>query len=284
MNRKGALLFAAVAVFLLGPSGVARAVTPSQQGWWTAANLGVGPAGGFAPDVPAKGLLVQGGPTGPRAYAALVYDAGAATTGGRLTLQVTSNSITTSGSTLMVCPLTSATLQPEQGGPMADAPAYDCTRSVTATPDGGHYAFDVTPMLSLGTLAVAVLPTGATDRVVFDEPGSDSFVPATEPLPAEADASLPGDASFPGVSFDVGGSAAVPLPTPAATPVAPSTPAPAATSTPAGAPAGALLPVAGHLEDADPLAVVAAIAAALVGAGLWFGARRAAGRAVSSEA
>ena len=52
------------------------------------------------------------------------------------------------GTTLALCPLTEA-FTPAQGGPMADAPAYDCERSVdaAASGDGTTYTFEVAALV-----------------------------------------------------------------------------------------------------------------------------------------
>ena len=44
------------------------------------------------------------------------------------------NAVVTSGATLQVCPLLDPTIHAEQGGPMADAPQYDCAKSTTTSP------------------------------------------------------------------------------------------------------------------------------------------------------
>src|SRR5581483_2808404 len=129
-----------------GPS-LAQSVTtqgPTAQGWWTSTNPG-GPTTGLsvptAPDVPADALLVEGGPgstsgstdTGATAFAALGHLIPSGATGVTLSLGVASGTITTPGATLEICPLGTSSFIAEQGGPMDDAPTYDCSRHVTAT-------------------------------------------------------------------------------------------------------------------------------------------------------
>ena len=105
----------AIAMAFLVPS--AGADPPTQQGWWWTANQGPGPFGipvpppPPPPDVPADGLLVQGGSsdTSPSAYAAVVYDVPAGATVGQLTLAVTPNSGTTPAATVRACALTNPT-------------------------------------------------------------------------------------------------------------------------------------------------------------------------------
>ena len=183
--RRAAALSAAIVLVLVGTmdfaTRTATAESPDHQGWWTTSNPGPSPEGLptpaylAPPDVPPSGLLVQGGPNSPNAYAALIYQLPKGATLGQLTLKVDSNAATTSGTTLLVCPLVYPTIKAEQGGPMADAPQYNCAKKATAQPSGTSYRFDVAPLVSGGALTVAILPTNITDRVVFDQPGADSL-------------------------------------------------------------------------------------------------------------
>lgn len=177
------VVLAATSALVGGGAASARADTPVDRGWWTVANPGA-PAPVPAvtpPDVPAGGLLVQGGATDPAAFAGLVYEPAEGATPQQLVLKVVSPSATTPGAVLKVCPLTSPSLNAEQGGPIADAPAFDCTRSVTAAPDddGTGYTFNLRAVASAGAFGLAVLPTAPTDRVVFAEPAADSLVTGT---------------------------------------------------------------------------------------------------------
>jgi hypothetical protein len=190
--RPSSLAVASAAVAAVGVMGFAypaHAEAPAQQGWWTQANPALASQSGLpvpappAPaDVPANGLLVEGGSSAasPTAYAALAYQLPATATVGVLTLIVAPQSATTPNSTLRICPLTNPALNAEQGGPMTDAPAYDCTHSTTAhaSPSGNNFQFRVSTLASNGTLAVALLPTAPTDRVVFNQAGADSLTVA----------------------------------------------------------------------------------------------------------
>jgi hypothetical protein len=181
---KRRLAVAAAVLISLGTVSLpAYADAPAQQGWWTSANPGNSaavPVTAGGPDVPANGLLVEsaGSSPAPVAFAALVYDtvlpAGTAAT---LDLTVTAQSATTPGSTLELCPLATSSIQPEQGGPMTDAPKYDCTTHVTAavSSSGGSFHFDLAPLLNSAALAVAILPTANVERVVLDQPSGTSL-------------------------------------------------------------------------------------------------------------
>ena len=185
-----ALVGIALLCVCLGP-GLAEAAAPAQQGWWWLANPGLGVAPPAPPDVPDGGLYVQGGSSSasgsgdssPVAFSALVFaipDGSNATT---LVLQIASGSVKPAPA-LELCPLTAPKLaKPEQGGAMADAPAYSCNQWVTAGPDsaGSGYRFAVANMVRAGVLAVAVLPTSPLDRVALRGPGSSSLV--VEPAP-----------------------------------------------------------------------------------------------------
>ena len=94
------LLAWTVAMMAIGlTSTPARADAPRDQGWWAVTNP-LPPL----PDVPARGLLVQGGGGGaPTAVAAVLYELGPGTSVGNLTLGVAPNSLTTPKATLQLC-------------------------------------------------------------------------------------------------------------------------------------------------------------------------------------
>lgn len=176
--RAGLVSVAATAM-AAGMMANASADEPLQQGWWTASNPGGLPAAPapLPPDVPADGLLVQGGPSAPTAFAAVVYSFDNGATVGQLTLTVARPSATTPAAALQVCPLNSPDILGEQGGPMSDAPTYDCSNKATAQPDasGDNYKFTVTNLVAQGSLAVAILAVDPTTRVVLTKPGTSSL-------------------------------------------------------------------------------------------------------------
>ena len=285
----GALALAAVAGFTLG----AGAVAPSEQGWWTSTNLGgttqsLGVASPAPPDVTSNGLLIEGGPSAasPIAYAGLIYQVPSGATAGTLTLTVAPSSATTPNSTLEVCPLTIPLLIPEQGGPMSDAPAYDCTTNTTAkaSSSGDGFAFDVSKLASNGVLALAILPTSATDRVVFSQPSATSLAvtqstttsntapaPAagntgTAPAPAAGNTGSATSPTFgnPSSSF----SNPQPLATtPSSTPTATTQPVSHAIAPPP-------LPVASTLARANTAVVILVLVGLAAAAALWAAAGR----------
>jgi hypothetical protein len=204
MNRLARVLVSvfAAAVGGIGVASSAGAEAPDQQGWWTQTNPGLGsqtglevPATPVPADVPSNGLLLEGGssPDSPIAYAALVYQLPVGANATSLTLIVATGSASTPASTLQICALVTPYLNTEQGGPMGDAPAYDCSHSATAGPsaDGTSYRFQVAPLVTDGNLAIAILPTAMTDRVVLDQPDSNSLTVTAKPTPTNPAESAP---------------------------------------------------------------------------------------------
>jgi hypothetical protein len=196
MSRLARVLMSgfAAGVGVIGVTSSANAAAPDQQGWWTQTNAGLGSQTGLAvpappapADVPSNGLLIEGGasPASPTAYAALVYQLPVAANATSLTLTVATGSASTPASTLRICPLVNPNLNAEQGGPMGDAPAFDCSHSATAgaSANGTSYHFQVAPLVTGGNLAVAILPAATTDRVVFDRPDSNSLTVTANPTP-----------------------------------------------------------------------------------------------------
>ena len=215
MTKQRVAVVAAVflALVCLG-TAPSRAAAPRQQGWWTAS-----PVPG--PDVADDGLLVEGAAASPTSFAALVFDVASDATVGKLKLAVTPSSATIPNVALQLCPLAEPAIQPVQGGPMADAPEFDCATNVTAQPgsDGTTYEFDVASLLGDGVLAVAILGTTPADRVVLSAPDGNS-------LPVEQAATTStGDSPS---SAGVGSGSMNPdraFTTPAAPPPAPAVPA-----------------------------------------------------------
>lgn len=317
-----ALLVVAASVSLAAVSfsfgSTARADAPSSQGWWTSANPGsVGGLGPPAatpapPDVPSNGLLIQGGPTssagvgnaGAVAYAALAYDVPPGATVGKLTLAVAANSATTPSTTLELCPLTIQSFQSEEGGPMSDAPSYNCTNNVTAAAASNSYQFNASSLVSSGALVVAILPTSPADRVVLSQPDAQSLaVQATTDTTvaspvgtgsssgnfgstagtdtgasagaASPPVNLPSDTS--GVTSFPTGAAATPV---ASAPLSPALAQPKTTTNPSTSGANtALVSPAATSTGPKPWVGVIFLVVLLVAAALWMGA----GRSTSSE-
>jgi hypothetical protein len=219
-----------VAVLLAGGalafSSPAYADAPTAQGWWNAANMGLTQPPD-PPDVPADGLLLQGGLSGPSAYAALTFVLPLDVSAASLTLDVASTA--TQATAVQACPA-KAGWKPVQGGPLSDAPGYDCARSVAAvlSADGKQLLFrDVTGLATTeGALSIALIP-GESDRVALSKPTAAAL---TVQQAGTAAAPPPPPVAPPAV--DQGGIAAAP-PMPAAAAIVPVAPAPAPAAAPA---------------------------------------------------
>jgi hypothetical protein len=298
--RRLAVVLAGAAMALAAVAGLtlnAGAVATSEQGWWTTTNLGgttqsLGLPPPAPPDVPADGLLIEGGASAasPIAYAGLIYQVPSGAAAGTLTLTVAPDSVTTPESTLEVCPLTIPVLIPDQGGPLSDAPAYDCTTNTTAkaTSSGDGFTFDVSKLVSNGVLALAILPTSATDRVVFSQPSATSLAvtqsttttttaPAsatggTTPVPSQPPSVVGNTGSVTSPTFgnpSSGFSNPAPLATtPSSTPTASTKPAAQAIAPPP-------LPVASTLSQANPIEVILVLIGLTAAAVFWAAAGRA---------
>ena len=303
-------------------AGAAWAEAPVQAGWWTQANPGSiegTPTPPTPPDVPAGGLLVEGGTSsvsgssdsGPTAFGALVYQVPSGQSTFTLTLAVAPGSATTPSVAVELCGLSALGINAEEGGPMTDAPSFSCSTNVTAQPSssGDSYRFDVSKLVSAGSLAVAVLPTSPTDRVVLSKPGPTSLpfqVASSGPSSSGSDSGTAGgsaptsgdsssgtqvsagapapsaDALLPGSSAAVLSSPAEPAPsTPGAAVAGSAPPAPSPGSASTASSSFTAAPDAGGPDTggAKPLAVGLLIVAFLVGCGIWLAAWRAEARA-----
>jgi hypothetical protein len=249
----------------------AFAEAPAQQGWWIATNPGTVPGLGIGfpavapPDVPSNGLLVEGGASAssPVAYAGLIYQVPVGSAVGALTLDVASGSATTPDGTLELCQLVQPTLVPDEGGPMSDAPPYNCSKSVIGNPasSGAFYEFNVAPLVADGVLAVAILPTSSAERVVFDQPEAGSLA-----------ASAPA-VTVPSGSTGNSGAAPTPVATTSPTVTVPPPPAlPTPAFTPAPAPAVIPTPSLGAKSTSPTTVAAAAPFSSSVPAGLGGGA------------
>jgi hypothetical protein len=281
MRRRAVLpLIAVVAMAAVWLSAPAAATPPTRQGWWKARVVvaGLDLSALLAPptaDVPADGLLVAGGTTSnaPQAYAAVAYDLGGGALEGPLRLLPHPSAASVPGSGAMVCPLDNPVFQPSQGGFADTAPKYDCLGAVVATVDDkGAYVFDVTTLQREGIVAVAILPTTATSRIVFAVPGADSLpvgAAAAPTVPPPVNDTAPVVADTP--SFAPGGIVGTPPAARAPTVTTNDTPAAAPLPSPSAPVVSAIRAAAS--EGSAPRAYVMLALAALAGGGWIFAGR-----------
>lgn len=180
---RGLRLAIVIAGSMVMPAPPVAAVSSVTSGWWTTASTPV------PPDVPPDGLLVQS-TINPSAYAAASFVLDPAERPEALTLTVAPGAASNPVTIVRVCPLTER-FEPERGGAADAAPAYDCTQFVDASPTAGAYVFDVSKLPATGTLAVALLPTGPLDRVVFERPDAGSLSTTRANAPTEPPVNAP---------------------------------------------------------------------------------------------
>ena len=305
LQGTGALVLVIPALGVFGASASANA--PGQQGWWWQGNPGGVPQAGInpsapPPDVPTNGLLVEGGSgsatgasdSNPTAFAAVVYQLAQGDTATTLTLNVTSGSATTPSVTLELCPLANPALKAEQGGPMSDAPTFNCSTNATsqASSSGGSFKFDISKFASTEDLAVAILPTSPTDRVVFDQPTASSLAVQPGFSASSGSSTQPSvSAAAPSGASSAPSAASTALPgastSPAAVPPAIAATPSRSSSTQSGSNSGpsisgstdSFTPASSRTDRAKPVAVALILVVFAVGATSWLAAGRAAVRA-----
>jgi hypothetical protein len=270
----GAALVTVAVGWLAGP---VAADAPTQVGWWSRLNPGL-PVPVPVPVVPDGGLYVANDPSGPTAISALRY-AAADGTPGTLTLQFAGSPVGTPA--IVACRVTSA-WAPAAGGPMSQAPSYDCAEAVPGrvAADGTAVTWELPgSFATLGATEVALVPApdAGPFQAPFAKPSATSFVPGAAPAsPAESPG--PVAESEGAASFEPAPDAGAPLELPASggtfdLPPPPSPPAPAtAVGTPAARGGQVALPAvprvatpagSGRSDQALGFALLASLAAAL---------------------
>lgn len=288
----------AVATALPWSAPAAGAAELAHAGWWTTSPVPV------APDAGDGELVVQGSsrPDEPFAFAAVEFRVAPDESSPALVLAVAEGSASTPSAALKACRVV-GTFEPTSGGAMADAPAHDCEDSATASLDpDGTYTFFVGSFIQDDRLAVAVLPTAPSDRVVFEAPDAtslesqptftlppperdgegDAASPSTGALPARTEQGTVSSSERPlrasARAPSVSGSSPVPAPD-----VAQRAPDPAVDAGEHAPAAQVQSPVRGSDllpasatpdEGADPLAVILLLVLTVAGSVLWFAAGR----------
>jgi hypothetical protein len=179
---------AGAAVALAGAASMwsgAAAQAPTSYGWWSATNNGM-PVSPTPPDVPADGLYVENGFTGPTAVAALDFTVPAGATVGTITVKTAGSPLITAPP--IACLLTAASFKPAEGGAWSDKPSYDCRTQARGTVGSGNasIAFPAAGLIRNGRLAVAILAGAQTDRIPFQKPGPGTLVVTQTPTGAPA--------------------------------------------------------------------------------------------------
>jgi hypothetical protein len=219
-----------VAVSLAVPQWAVAQEAQDQGWWWTASRQGL-PAAPAPPDMAADDLLVQGGdvlrlagrPAAPTAVSALRFHLAAGDSVAALALPVAAGGRADD----VRAYATTATWQPVQGGPLAEAPAPDVTRYCAGrlSADGTTLLFpDIGRLVTEDGLLSLLLVAGPTDRLVLHRPPPTALTVVEAPavpaplVPAPAAApSGPAPASFlaPVQSAVAPGTAAAVVPAPA---------------------------------------------------------------------
>jgi len=216
------------------------------------------------PDVPADGLYVQGGAGDPMAVSALVYEVPADQTAGKLTLAIAGTP--PAALSVQACALApgAESFKPVQDGAWSDAPKFDCAKPVPGASDGSNVTFDVGSLAADGRVAVAIVPTMATDRVAFAKPTDSSLATTASPTAGTPNgaallpAPLPAMAPAPALASN-GTSTAAPPASPAAPDFASSLqPSASLAPSPAASPAVATPPSASNASAPLPAASNAA--------------------------
>jgi hypothetical protein len=285
VRRRVALSFAFVLLWSLSSPPPSLADAPWRVGWWTVRNPGVPPvvAGVELPpnNVPDGGFEVAGGGESPTSMAALLYDIPDGATLGPLVLTVADGAAPAPGTTLRACPLIEPDFRSDDGGPMSDAPEWDCSDPSPGTvdPAGASFSFDVARFVAGGQLAVAIVPD-VSAQAVFAAPGDESLeVREVRRSPAPPEPSPPrARAAAPRPSAPI---SLPPLERPVVEPprsAAPPAVAPVLAPGTAGSVGGGVVGAAGGLGAGS--AAVGGVAVAVLGALVLLRARRSLDRAV----
>ncbi|HEU5085756.1 MAG TPA: hypothetical protein VFU14_20610 [Acidimicrobiales bacterium] len=281
--RRAALALAAAALAgaaISLPAAAAQGEAP-EVGWWTVNQIAGLPIGRAAL-VPPGGSQVASGSDGPVSVAAVRFPAGGGATY-EVGIELGSDADT---ATVVACPIVEA-WEPVSGGPLADAPAWDCTlgeATGTIDPDAATVTWQLpAELVRDGVLDVILVPTdgGASFTLTMSAPADDAVTPSSEPAPTTT-SSLPqaGAPTGPTATTSPPGPTPVPVrvPAPALAPgAAPTSSAPVGLPSPlpttTGAPgsgtelAGAAVPVpsstTGRVLGGLVLALVVAAVAAL---------------------
>lgn len=275
MRRAVAAAVSLVAGFVIvvGPVPVpVRADAPEATAWWWAASgeaLGL-PASPPSPVDPG-GLYVAGEPTGPAGKSALRLPVADNQAVGELVLVIDTDETTrqpkAQGDLGLEACMANRVWAPEEGGPLARAPACEPGAFAFGSVVEGKVRFPVGGLVRNGMLNIVIQPTaGKVFQVAFEKPGADAIAVTTYPGPSDDGGPPAGFEDFAG--FDAGAAFGVPvepavpsvvegLPLPSGAPaVAPTSPA---TGPSAEVPASLAPPPAGRASSERTPRVVSAV-------------------------
>lgn len=188
------MVLGSLGLTLVMPSSLAHANPPSLFGWWSSSNTGAVPVS-IPSDVPTGGFEVTEA-SAVHAYAAVgQFTEGADVSA--LTFDLAPNTASVPTTALVACPLTNQNpFNPQLGGPIADAPAYNCAKPIPGvlSSDGKRIKFTVAGLARDGYLGVAIVVSG-NGRQVFTRPTDDSVTlgassepePTGDPEPSDGD-------------------------------------------------------------------------------------------------
>ena len=237
----GAMALVAGFVLVVGP-GPVQAEAPEATAWWWAASPDALALPASAPSpVEPGGLYVAGEPTGPAGKSALRVPVDDNQAVDELVLVIDTDERTgqpkAQGDVAVEACAATRVWAPEEGGPMARAPACEPGSFAFGSVADGKVRFRVGGLVRNGMLNIVIQPTlGKVFQVAFEKPGKDAIVMTTYAGQSDDGGAPAGYEDFaafdPGAAFGVPVEPvappsvfeAVPLPTaPAA--VAPSAPA-----------------------------------------------------------
>jgi len=258
-SRRPALLAVvslACGMAFLGPARAEAQAAAPEVGWWTS-NQVAGVPIGRALLVPPGGSQVAAGADGPVSVAAVRFPAGPDGATYRVGVELGSD---TEGLTVIACPITGA-FEPVHGGPLSDAPAWDCTaaQAVGAVDgDARTIAWDLpSGFVREGVVEAMLLPpdAAASFTLTMSAPGEGSVSPLAAPSPTTSPDPTP-TTSVASPRGEPGAAPAVTAPSTGPTAPAPRTLAPSPTA-PVGLPSP--LPAA-PTSDGPDVEVAASVA------------------------
>lgn len=182
--RRAALALAATALSAAAiglPAAAAQGEAP-EVGWWTANQIAGLPIGRAAL-VPPGGSQVASGSDGPVSVAAVRFPAGAGGAGYEVGIELGSDADTAA---VVACPIVEA-WEPVSGGPLADAPAWDCSlgeATGTVDPDAATVTWQLPAALVRdGAVDVILVPTdgAASFTLTMSAPADDAVTSRSEP-------------------------------------------------------------------------------------------------------